>query len=342
MRDQYRLILEFLENLYAGALDERAWTLAMVQLACLMRAVGSYCVSIDPVTRTILREEGYGYELQTAVHPNDCRRTEFYDGFLLRNNIPWGIGTWLHQSPRRQTYIALHGLPDRPPFNNKDRALLQRFAPHLRRALEIKDRLTLAGLHAEALRQTFDRATFGLMILDEDAQVLDASELAAVVLERAGALGRVAGGMTSFVDPMGSTLRQLVATCMQDGELKDGALRIPRQGSLPLTLVLAPVRGASQTWFCDRPRWVLFVFDPELRLTTLVHQLSTDLGITIREAEICALLVEGLDVNAISARLRVSPHTARTQLKSIFRKTGARSQAELVRRVLAGPAVHTA
>jgi DNA-binding CsgD family transcriptional regulator len=342
MRDQYRLILEFLENLYAGALDDHAWMLAMSQLACLMRAAGPYCISIDPITRTILREEGYGYDLQTAACPDDCRRAEFYDGFLLRHNIPWGIGTWLHQSPRRQTYIALHALPDRRPFDTRDHALLQRFAPHLRRALEIKDRLTLAGLHAEALRQTFDRATFGLMILDEDVQVLDASELAMVMLERAGALGRAPEGMTTFIDPMGSTLRKLLATCMQGGELKDGALRIPRQGGLPLTLVLAPVRGSAQTWFCDRPSWVLFVFDPEMRLTTLVQQLSTDLGITTREAEICALLVEGLDVNAISVRLRVSPHTARTQLKSIFRKTGARSQAELVRRVMSGPAIHTA
>jgi DNA-binding CsgD family transcriptional regulator len=342
MRDQYRLVLEFLENLYAGALDEHAWMLAMDQLACLMRAFRPYCISIDPITRTILREEGYGPDLQTAAHPDGCRRAEFYNGFVLRTDIPWGIGTWLHQSPRRQTYIALHALPDRRPFDTRDRALLQRFAPHLRRTLEIKDRLTLAGLHAEALRQTFDRATFGLMILDEDAQVIDASELATVVLERAGALGRAPGGLTTFIDPMGSTLRQLVATCMQDGELKDGALRIPRPGSLPLTLVLAPARGAAQTWFCDRPSWVLFVFDPEMRLTTLVRQLSTDLGITMREAEICALLVEGLGVNAISARLQVSPHTARTQLKSIFRKTGARSQAELVRRVIAGPAVHTA
>jgi DNA-binding CsgD family transcriptional regulator len=208
---------------------------------------------------------------------------------------------------------------------------MQRFAPHLRRALEIKDRLALSELRTEALRQTFDRATFGLMILGDDAQLLDASELAIRVLERAGALRRAADGVTTFVDPMGSTLRQLVATYLQQGALKDGVLRVLRQGGLPLTLVLAPVRGSARTWFSDRPRWVLFVFDPEVRLTTLVQHLSTDLGITTREAEICVLLVEGLDLNAISARLGLSSHTVRTQLKSVFRKTGVRSQAELAR-----------
>jgi DNA-binding CsgD family transcriptional regulator len=362
MRDQHRLTLEFLDNLYAGALDEQAWSLAMAQLASLMSAVGPYCISIDPSTGTILREEGYGYDpramteyrdewaardprviacagwpidqpiIDQEIQPlRDFKRTEFYNEFLLRNDIPWGIGTWLHQSPRRQTYIALHGRPDRRPFDPRDRALMQRFAPHLRRALEIKDRLALAGLHTEALRRTFDRATFGLMILDEEAHVLDASELAVGVLERTGAIRRTPGSTTTFVDPVGATLRQLVATCMQNGQLKDGALRIPRQGGLPLTLVLAPVKGSAQTWFSDRPSWVLFVFDPEARLTTLVQQLSMDLGITVREAEVCALVVEGLDLHVISARLGVSPHTIRTQLKSIFRKTGVCSQAELVR-----------
>ncbi|MFU8779143.1 MAG: helix-turn-helix transcriptional regulator [Roseovarius sp.] len=327
MRDQYQLTLKFLDNLYAGVLDEQAWSLAMAQLGLLMRAIGPYCISIDPTTGTILREEGYGHD------PPPCafKRSEFYKEFLLRNEVPWGIGTWLHESPRRQTYLALHGRPDRQPFDHEDRALMQKCAPHLRRALKIKDRLALAGVRTEVLRQTFARATFGLMILDQEAHVLDASELAVGVFERAGILKRMPGSMTTFVDPMGATLRQLMAACMQGGRSKDGAVRVPRQGGLPLTLVLTPVKGSALTWFSDRPSWVLFVFDPDARLTALVQQLSTDLGITVREAEVCALVVEGLDVNVISARLGISPHTVRTQLKCIFRKTGVCSQAELVR-----------
>ena len=55
-----------------------------------------------------------------------------------------------------------------------------------------------------------------------------------------------------------------------------------------------------------------------------------------RESEIVGLLLEGHRVVSISAELRVSEHTVRNHLKSVFRKLGVHSQAELVRRARNG------
>ena len=51
-----------------------------------------------------------------------------------------------------------------------------------------------------------------------------------------------------------------------------------------------------------------------------------------------ALLIRGKDLNEVSGELKVSRETARTHLKHIFDKTGARRQADLVRLILRGPA----
>lgn len=52
--------------------------------------------------------------------------------------------------------------------------------------------------------------------------------------------------------------------------------------------------------------------------------------LSTREKEVVAKLLEGQRVTMIAEMLCVSPHTVRNHLKSIFRKVGVHSQAELV------------
>lgn len=57
---------------------------------------------------------------------------------------------------------------------------------------------------------------------------------------------------------------------------------------------------------------------------------SRRLGLTAAEARLAAKLVQGLQIADAAESLGISTHTARTQLKSIFAKTGARRQSELL------------
>jgi pimeloyl-ACP methyl ester carboxylesterase/DNA-binding CsgD family transcriptional regulator len=55
------------------------------------------------------------------------------------------------------------------------------------------------------------------------------------------------------------------------------------------------------------------------------------LGLTAAEARLTAKLLQGLSISDSAAALNVSVLTARTHLKNIFSKTGARRQSELIR-----------
>jgi DNA-binding CsgD family transcriptional regulator len=83
---------------------------------------------------------------------------------------------------------------------------------------------------------------------------------------------------------------------------------------------------------------LLLIFDPERRALASVELIERDLAISPREAQVAALLAAGYSLREAAERLGVSGHTARAQLKSIFRKSGIHSQSELVRRVALGPA----
>jgi DNA-binding CsgD family transcriptional regulator len=58
-------------------------------------------------------------------------------------------------------------------------------------------------------------------------------------------------------------------------------------------------------------------------------------GLSVRERELVALLVEGLGTREIAARLFISRHTIQDHLKSIFDKVGVRTRHELVTGVFA-------
>ena len=55
--------------------------------------------------------------------------------------------------------------------------------------------------------------------------------------------------------------------------------------------------------------------------------------LTRRERDVVQCLLEGERVVSIAERLELSPHTVRNHLKSIFRKLGVHSQADLVKHV---------
>jgi DNA-binding CsgD family transcriptional regulator len=57
-------------------------------------------------------------------------------------------------------------------------------------------------------------------------------------------------------------------------------------------------------------------------------------GLSGREAEILALLAQGLDTRQIAERIVVSEHTAADHVKAILAKTGARTRQLLLARGL--------
>lgn len=73
---------------------------------------------------------------------------------------------------------------------------------------------------------------------------------------------------------------------------------------------------------------------PSRRATTATTAaLATDHGLTPREAEILSLLADGQRVSTIARGLHLTDGTVRNYLSSIFRKVGARSQADLLEQV---------
>jgi DNA-binding CsgD family transcriptional regulator len=80
--------------------------------------------------------------------------------------------------------------------------------------------------------------------------------------------------------------------------------------------------------------WISDPNDKPLSRSTRIQALF---GLTNAEASLTCGIARGMSLTEIADTRKISRHTVRNQLKSVFTKTGARSQADLVRLVLSCP-----
>ena len=96
--------------------------------------------------------------------------------------------------------------------------------------------------------------------------------------------------------------------------------------------------GVGAQTFSERPLALLFLFDLGHRQTLSATVLRQVYGLTRSEAKLVQTLVGGCSLEDGAQELGISVNTARTHLKHVFHKTGARRQSELIHQVETGPA----
>jgi len=228
---------------------------------------------------------------------------------------------------------------DEPRFSGEDRQLLSRITPHLRQALEIYARLYRMTSERDIYAGAVDQLAVATIIVDEQGLMLNTNAVASALLaERDGIYLR--GKELCLASGAGNrALREALAHVIsaQRSGAADlvRALRVPRSaGRSDLGLVIRPAppgeRGEGQSGPCA----AVFISDPDLREPASQQILGELFGLTPAEANVAILLARGLSLAEVAQAQGITQNTARVQLKSVFAKTGASRQAELVRLVL--------
>jgi DNA-binding CsgD family transcriptional regulator len=147
------------------------------------------------------------------------------------------------------------------------------------------------------------------------------------------------GVLVAFCTRAEVQLQQMIfgAAALESGRFLQhgGAVALPRpDGRRPLSAMVAPT-GLTGIFPSSRSaRVVVLIEEPARGSTTPSVEFAKHHKLSPAEAELTTRLVSGLSLKQAAAALGVRDNTARSHLKRVFVKTGARRQAELVRRVL--------
>jgi DNA-binding CsgD family transcriptional regulator/PAS domain-containing protein len=214
-------------------------------------------------------------------------------------------------------------------FTDDDVARFHLYLPHFREAVRCAVRVHRAEARADTLAELFDSMRVAAVVTDRFGAVQYRNAAAAALLAEGDGIA-CAHDRVVAAEP--AATRALHEAIFRAAVGTDDAGR---------TLVLLPRRDRTSDLLVSVARIAaggpahqlhaaVFVLDPEQRYEGDAEALQRLFGLTRAEAAVMVAIGAGSTAREAAAALGRSYETVRTQLKTIYSKTGARSQADLV------------
>jgi DNA-binding CsgD family transcriptional regulator len=234
--------------------------------------------------------------------------------------------------------LSIFRTPKIGPVDSEDLRLLSLVAPHFKRAAQIAWRLgTLAAADA-AKTAVLDGLDHGVLLIDAGGHVLFANRAAEAIIALRDGLTVVREGLRAALPADTARLQTLIAETLRGAA--GGTMRLTRPSlAEPFLLLVAPAHGNWHKPIGPMPAAVIFITAPDQAVAPDLRLLAPAFDLTATEAKIAVSIAAGGGVPATARALRISPNTAHTHLRRIFRKLGVNDQVALVRVLMRAVAV---
>lgn len=336
---------ELIGRVYEAAIDPERWRAIDAYIAAAFGAIGSSLAITrkGPEARLLDPADADGgsvlapftifvWERDTWERSRDHPCNAFCTEWCQRSDVCYVLGASFSIAGGEVGQLRL--LRDRAGgcFEPGTRSRVAALLPHLRRALQLRQRVDQAALLERVNASALDGAMMAAFVVDAELQLLHANARGRAMLEPGGTLRLSRGRLTAPAPHSGPALAQLVRTAT-GGAPGDAAatrwLRLDRgPGRSPLTLTVAPLTPDKRR-DATHPLALILLRDPEqVRASPRALQQLFDL--TPAEAGVAQAIATGGSLEQVAQSLQISLNTVKTHLHRIFDKTATSRQGELV------------
>jgi hypothetical protein len=301
----------------------------------LQRYLEKYA-QIDPVPALMMSlPAGTATCTNRLFSPEQLKADRFYNEFFVPSGVVESLVGHLHSDQANFSLVAIMRGEDRKPFDDDDIAHLERLMPHITRALQLRRAFFRVDTKNLGLQATVDRLRAGIVLLDRDSAALFVNTAMRAVAQRGDGFVFDRSGCPL---PAGNEARRRF-----DALLKEvaggggGILTVQRaSGARDYVVLIAPSPPptAQSVWEKEREGpggAIVLVHDPEAQPSGMADILEQGLRLPKGAARLAAALAADDDLKSFAAREGITIHTARFHLRTALARTGARTQAELVR-----------
>lgn len=284
-----------------------------------------YYHRVNPwVDHAMKRPLGKVMQADEMLPREDLKRTEYFQDFLRPQDIETGLGVTLHRQDGLHVFFSIVSADVGEERLEHARRTITLLVPHLYRAFRVRRR----GSDEDGGPRL---PSGGRLQVDARLRVVAADAEALTLLAQTedlslGPLGRLVCRDADLLSCLQHLLNSDARPAVRHLHLKR------KSGGLPLHVCLYRSGQAGST-FSSGASCFIQLEDPARALPDGVGRFRALHGLTCAEADIVAALVAGLTPDQIAVQRKTSPATVRTQLKTIFWKTGCTRQADIIRQV---------
>ncbi|SDR63489.1 DNA-binding transcriptional regulator, CsgD family [Rhizobiales bacterium GAS113] len=293
--------------------------------------VGHYA-SLDPYSPLLLGAPNGGWlMLSEALPASQLRGDEWYNDFVIKAGAGDIIGTQLFGGSSSTVILGIHKEVGTGPFAPACLAALQDLSEPLRMVARLDTELRYAGWKSSIASHALDRLSSGVIVVDDERRIIETNLVAERILRRHDGLtmrGKMLRARRAVDDSkLGSLLVASGARTQAGADV--GRMLVGRLGhrpAYPLTLARLPDYLAPN----HRPLTMILVADPDAPSPTAKDFVEL-FCLSPAESRLAVALMGGKALRDIAPQFGVQITTLRTQLSSILKKLGVKTQADLMR-----------
>jgi DNA-binding CsgD family transcriptional regulator/PAS domain-containing protein len=275
---------------------------------------------------------------EILVDKRALRKSEVFGDLLTPADVPYFMFGWLQKEQHALQTIAIEGSRRHGVF---DQAAQERFAlviPHLVRAVRMRELLASARQSNQAYSVLLDSLPLGILYFDDKGKPIKVSAAAEKVLQQGDALSCVGGQMHARnPDDNRQLQRAILKICdwRRSPTMPGDTIVVRRVNALrPLVVTVIPSGSSELLVTLPSIAGMMLIVDPEQAPRPRADLIQKAFGLTRSETNLANMLFEGNSLRETAQTSGRSINTCKSQLKSIYAKTGCRSHVDLAKKLM--------
>ena len=223
-----------------------------------------------------------------------------------------------------------------------ENVLVQRLIPHFKHALSLNREYVDMQAQRTAALTVLDQVPIGVLFVTRDSHIVVCNERAKKILATRAGLCEMDRCVCARKQQDTERLRKLIeaaAAAAGYGDSVGAFIPAIEAGAPPQSVLVVPYCAEVNTYGGRAASVALLVASPQDCSDVSEDALVALFGLTKKEARVAKNVASGMTLESYEKTFHVAHDTLKSQLKSIFNKTGVTRQSEMVRLILTSPAV---